>query len=261
MRARLTRVVIRSWTPAAALFAAAVTGLAVAQQPPAGGGASPQFNPPGSQMARGTASTPPGPLSNSPITPSSPGAKAVQDLLTRAATDVTTPGRASDLTSLLGSHDREHAGPVGDWSDVDKAIGDFQNAWQARFGLTFKIEDKTSLVFTAPLMDMPGLTPTTAPATGPAAAPPRPTVTLADPGGHSRTTIHLTHTPGANDSGGWKFDLPDTATAASVHDSLLRHLTAVTANQTRWPTDVDQAYVYVTQRLLSSLGDADDLGR
>ena len=40
-------------------------------------------------------------------------------------------------------------------------------------------------------------------------------------------------------------------TATTLHDSLLQHLGAVTANQTRWPTDVDQAYVYVTQHLLA----------
>ena len=257
MRTRSARGVVLS--SAAAGLAVAT---AVAQQAPS----SPEMNPPGSVMARGTdraAATQPGGAADEPLTPSTPAVKAVQNLLAQAVTDVTGGGHAADLGALLARSDRDRVGTVGDWSDVDRASAEFQSAWQARFGASFGVKDKISIVFTEPLMHVAGLDVDTAPTTNPSApaGSPHATVSLTGPGGHSKTVLRLAHTPGAEGAGGWKFDVPDAATAATLHDGLVQQITAVTANQARWPTDVDQAYVYVTQRLLSPFGEPGDLRR
>ena len=98
-----------------------------------------------------------------------------------------------------------------------------------------------------------------APASAPAGAPAdadsgrEATVVLTDPSRRTAVLLHLSREGDQPDS--WRLNLADGVTAATLHDSLLRHLTAVTDNQKRWPTDADQAYVYATQKVLSALGE------
>ena len=234
----------------AAAIAAAWTAPSVGQGPPV----SPQFNPPGRSIAHATSE--PGESDPTPLTPSTPDMKAVQDLLGRAADDATTPGRSAELITLLARRDRDRIGSPAGWADVDRAADGFRDAWRARFGLSFKLADKIPIVITEPVVHVTSMTPTdAAPSTQPRSSRRQSvTVELSDPGRHSVATLHL-----VNEGKGkaeWHFDVPDAVTAAALHDSLLRHLTAVTADQSAWPTDVDQAYVYVTQHVLAALAEA-----
>jgi hypothetical protein len=259
----------------------AVVATVTAQDTPAGGlRPSPEMNPPGREIARATTG-PTSPEAVEPITPSTPAAKGIQDLISRAVTDATSTGKRADLIGLLAQHDRDrlaapangrwHGDGADDWSDVDAAAVAFQNAWQARFGLTFRVDDKVPLVFTEPSVHVSGLDDagpppegtTTGPSTGPATAPagrPRPIeVTVYEPGRRRSAVIRVAH-EGTGD-GSWHMDLPDSVTAATLHDSLLRHLNAITANQARWPTDVDQAYIYVAEHALSSVAETGPVTR
>ena len=245
------------------LIGAAVGGvglLAALGADPATDGvrASPEANPPGQVMAQ-VGNSPGSDAGSGPITPGTPDMKAVQDLLGRAAADATTPGKSADLLSLLAGHDRDRMAAPGDWSDVDRAAAAFNSAWQAKFGASFNLADKIPVVMTEPAVHVAGLD-APPPATGPAATQPTAvrmknvTVVLSDPGRHSVARIRLVN-EGTGKSE-WRFDLSDATTAAALHDSLLRHLTAITDAQQRWPTDVAQAYVYVTQHVLSAVAEA-----
>ncbi len=245
--------------PAAVLTLALGTAVAVSAGPALALQASPETNPPGPVMAQGTR----GAADPAPITPSTPDMKAVQDLLGRAAGAAVTPGHGRDLMKLLAkpARDRLAAGGPGDWSDVDAAAAAFAAAWQAKFGTSFKVDDKIPVVFTEPAFHVTGLEsaaspPTTAPSADPSATPRKTqvTVVLTDPAHRGSVSLPLVNEGG--DKPVWRFAMPDTATAATLHASLLRRLTAVTADQQRWPTDVDQAYVYVTQHLLVAVADA-----
>ena len=94
-------------------------------------------------------------------------------------------------------------------------------------------------------MHVSGLPATTGPATTPA------TVTLTGPARKSAAAVHVV--PEGDNQ--WRIDLGDQVTAADLHDAVLRELKGLTADQRSWPTDVDQAYVYVTQRVLSTMGE------
>ena len=256
MRARRNSpVVVRPMSAAAA--ALVVASAALAQDPAGGQRPSPQMNPPGVQMAAGTSR----PAADAtPVTPSTPAVKAVQDLLGKSVTAVIAGHHGHDLVALLTKADRDRIGdpPAGDWSDVDAAAEAFQSAWQAQYGASFNVSDKIPLAFTEPTMHVDGLTPTTGPTTGDAAAAGRPgsapvTVTLTGPARRSGVLLHVIHDGPAD--GDWRLSLPATVTAASLHDSLLRHLKVVTENQKSWPTDVGQAYVYATQHLLAAVGE------
>jgi hypothetical protein len=118
------------------------------------------------------------------------------------------------------------------------------------------VSDKIPLVMTEPAVHVTGLEPTdggssTQPST---VRKTDVTVILSDPGRHSSASLHLVNegTSGIE----WHFELPDGVTAAALHDSLLRRLDALAADQASWPTDVDQAYVYVTQHVLAAVGEA-----
>ena len=229
------------------LVTAALTATAVAQVPPAGPRPSPQANPPGPVMAGGTG-TPKG-ADTAPITPSTPAVKAVQDLLGKAVTAATTAGKSHDLLGLLTKADRDRLGDhAGDWSDVDAAAESFAAAWRAKFGTSFTLADKGPIAFTEPTMHVAGLTPTTGPDTS-AAAPV--TVTLTGPARRLAAAVRVA--PEGKDQ--YRIELGDAATAATLHDRVLRELKGITADQRSWPTDVDQAYVYVTQRVMSALGE------
>ena len=257
VRARRNPSAIARSILVAVTAATVATSVASAQDPAGGMRASPEINPPGVEMARGTSR----PAADAaPITPSTPAAKAVQDLLAKSVTAVIAGHHGRDLIGLLTKADRDRLGdpPAGDWSDVDAAADAFQAAWRARYGLSFDVANKVPLAFTEPTMHVDGLIPTTGPSTGPGLAgrpgSPPVTVTLTDPTRRSGVLLHVTHEgPGDGD---WRLDLSSAATAASLHDGLLRHLKIVTDNQKSWPTDVDQAYVYATQHLLAAVGEA-----
>ncbi len=231
--------------------AALAAGVSVAFGDPEPLRPSPESNPPGTVMAQGTGKA----TDNAPLTPTTPDMKAVQDLLGRATDDIVL-GHGPDLIGLLSRADRNRINAPGDWPDVDKAAEGFRSAWQARFGSSFKLADKIPVVMSEPAVHVTGLEPT---AGGPSTAPTavrktNASVVLKSPGRRSATAVKLAN-EGTNKPD-WRFDLPDTVTAESLHASLLQHLNAITANQTRWPTDVDQAYVYATQHLLAAIGDA-----
>ncbi len=238
-------------------LAAVVLGAAAAHAAdptPPGVPTSPEANPPGPVMAGGT-NKPPASDGLPAITPSTPDMKAVQDLLGRATDAMAAGGHSGELTGMLARHDRDRmAGAPSDAADLDAAAAAFRAAWQARFGASFKVSDKIAIVFTEPDVHVAGVEPPpAAPSTQP--TPQRKTaVTLAltGPGNRSTVTIHLANEGTAKAD--WHFDLPDSVTAATLHDTVLRNLGTVTAAHAQWPTDVDQAYVFVAEHLLASMG-------
>ena len=249
MRSRLPVVLLRS-------AAALALGGAVAAADP-GAAASPEANPPGPVMARGMGGPPASQPALPSVTPTTPDMKAVQDLLARLVGDATAGGKSADLVSLMAraSRDRMADAPAAG-PDLDRAAAAFRAAWQSRFGTSFDIHDKVPVVMTEPNVHVtdvqppPSQTPSTQEtATRKSAV----TVVLTGPGGRDAVALHLLN-EGAGGKTEWRLDLPATATAATVDANLTQHLTAVTAAQASWPTDVDQAYEYVTQRLLSAVG-------
>ncbi len=231
-----------------------VTGATTVRADPPGLAASPEMNPPGRVMAQATPQ-PPG-ADATPLTPSTPDMKAVQDLLGRATGDATTAGRTADVLKLISRADHDRLGTPGDWADVDRAADAFRAAWQARFGLSFTLADKIPIVMTEPAVHVTGLEPSgggssTQPSTE---RKTNVTVVLADPGGHAAVDVRLVNE--GTGKADWHVVLPAAATAATLHDGLLRELSVITADQAKWPTDVDQAYVYVTQHVLAAVGTA-----
>ncbi len=253
MRCRSHAVLTRAVAAFAGLTVGAVVAAADPAAPP-----SPEINPPGPAMAQGLGRPDPAPPGGTPaITPTTPEMKAVQQLLGRAADDVTAGGRSADLLSLLARHDRDRMGHPADWADVDRAAGAFRSAWQARFGISFKLADKISIVLAEPNVHVTATEPPpAAPSTQPTSARLTGiTLLLTGPGGRSVVTVRLANE--GSDKVDWRFDLPDSVTPAGLHDTLLKNLTGLTADPSRWPTDVDQAYVFATQRALAALGSVD----
>jgi hypothetical protein len=231
---------------------ALATGVSVVAADPNSMQAGLARNPPGQVQAHAMNSH----ASDAPLNPATPDMKAVQDLLGRTMDDVAN-GRGPDLIALLSRADRGRLNAPADWPDVDHAAEAFRNAWQAKFGTSFKVGDKISVVMSEPNVHVSGLEPVSGGSTTAPAAPVRKTtadVTLEGPARRTATNLHLLNE--GTDKPDWHVDLPDSVTADSLHDSLIRHLNTVTADQNRWPTDVDQAYVYVTEHLLSAVGDA-----
>ena len=184
-----------------------------------------------------------------PITPSTPAVKGVQATLARAVSAAVAPNGPDALYKVLSTGDRKRMEAASvDWADVDRAADAFRSAWQAQFGQSFKVDDKIDVVFTEPTTHVDAATTRAA---GGATTQPTRTVRLIGPGGHSAAVLRLVQPA----SGDWQIELPDSITAATLHDSLLHQLTAVTADHARWPTELGQAYVYTTQRLLSAMGE------
>jgi hypothetical protein len=52
----------------------------------------------------------------------------------------------------------------------------------------------------------------------------------------------------------WRFDLPDTVTGQSLHDSLLKHLNDL-GDGSQWPADPNEAYRVVSHHMLMALYD------
>jgi hypothetical protein len=56
----------------------------------------------------------------------------------------------------------------------------------------------------------------------------------------------------------WRLDVPKNLDAQGLHDNLLRELTAVRDHQADWPSDENQAFRHVTERVLAAI-DATDM--
>ena len=238
----------------AGLLMSAVAATALAADPPDTLRASPESNPPGAVMAHGLPTSKP--TGGVPITPSTPAVKGAQELMARVVTDLTTTGKHDDLLKQLAPADRDRLakGPA-DWSDVDRAAAAFASAWQAQFGTSFSVTDKVPITFTEPTMHVVGTTAPSGATTQSAGESAE--VTLTGPSRHQAVKLHLNHPGGGGGGGGgaWQLQLPAATTAADLHAAVLKQLQQLTAEQKSWPTDVDQAYVFVSQRVLTPLGE------
>ena len=249
MHSRFSAALVRS-------VAALGLGGAVAAADP-GVPASPEANPPGPVMAHGLGGSPASQPALPTVTPTAPDMKAVQDLLARLVGDVTAGGKSADLASLMarGARDPMAAAPTVA-PDLDRAAAAFRAAWQTRFGTSFDIGNKVPVVMTEPNVHVTDVQPPPSPTPSTQETATRKTavtVVLTGPGGRDAVALHLLN-EGTGGKTEWHVDVPATATAATLNAALAEHLTAVTAAQASWPTDVDQAYEYVTQRLLSAVG-------
>lgn len=68
-----------------------------------------------------------------------------------------------------------------------------------------------------------------------------------------QVTVHLVNEGTLTDA--WRIDIPDTINRQQLRDNLSRHLTEVTQSQSSWPTDVNEAYTFVSHHVLAALTD------
>jgi hypothetical protein len=59
-----------------------------------------------------------------------------------------------------------------------------------------------------------------------------------------------------HETGGWKFDIPNTVDAQKLYDNVVNNLTTLDKSRTMWPDDVNEGYRRFTQAVVAALYDA-----
>ena len=228
--------------------------------------------PPASQPAAGAI------LASSTNNPSSPDLRAVQQTLAQVVEQASAGGHCRQLVGLLSKGNRDAIGDVDpvSWADVDREVDRFRKTWQSQFGVGFNLEDKEAFVFAEPNVRMLRGTDRDAvlaearrvagssevkadidAAPNGAKANAGKAVVMMAAEGSARPLTLFVISEGKDKDGqpAWRIEVPSGVSARSLHDSLLHHLKVVTDSRASWPSNIDQAYSFVSHHLLAAVAE------